>query len=276
MEEVTQEQLDAAEEAAMRAQITGGDLVVETPPTPEPVVEPEAEAEPETEVKVDATPERIEIVPGYTKEEFDSLVSDIPRVRKALDKAQGTYGAQLQALQAEISQLKSSKPAATGITLSKLSEEYPDLAKLLAEDLQSTAAPQVDLAAYQKELDDRIAGLKREFAIDKLESQHPDWQSVAAWNVDPATNMVQFGNMQFGNWVSQQPKEVQDVVLNSDDPKELSKVISDYKATLKAEAKLDVVKEAVQPKGIKVAPIAKSDDELEEEAMRNEMRKHAF
>lgn len=273
MEEVTQEQLDAAEEAAMLAQIRGEDVVVETPPAPVP----EVETEPEVEVKVDVTPERVEIVPGYTKEEFDTLVSDIPRVRKALDKAQGTYGAQLQALQAEITQLKSSKPAAAaGITLSKLSEEYPDLAKLLAEDLQSTATPQVDLAAYQKELDDRIAGFKRELAIEKLESQHPDWQSVAAWNVDPATNMVQFGNMQFGNWVSQQPKEIQDVVLNSDDPKELSKVISDYKATLKAEAKLDVVKEAVQPKGIKVAPIAKSDDELEEEAMRNEMRKHAF
>ena len=262
----TEEEL---EEAAFRAQMLGEAI--------EPAEADDDESPPEPEQDELPEPERVEIIPGYTKEEFDNVISDIPRVRSALDKAQGTYGQKMQALQAEIDQLKAARPA--NITLSKLEAEYPDLARLLAEDLQSglpsqPSAQPVDFTAYKNELDEKIATFNRNLALKQLESVHSDYREIATWSDNNDSKTVVFNDMKFGNWIAQQTKEVQNVVLTSDDPNELSKVLTDYKKAAKSTPNLDVIRDAVQPRSIPTTVSAKSDDELEEEAFRAEMKKH--
>lgn len=261
------------EEKAMMAELSGIPLVVDEPsPAAEPV--PEPEPTPETE----AVPERVELVAGYTKEDFDSLMAstaEISKLKKALDTANGTYGQRLQALTDEISTLRSTKPAAVKPTFSKLNEEYPDIARLIAEDLQELPVAeqsQVDITEYERRLDEKIAKFERKVAEEKLRSVHPDYQDIATWSAKPGEPII-FSDMKFGNWLAQQDEESQQIILAGSDPEALSKVISNYKDSIKVDTPVDVIKAAVQPRGVKSTSIGKSDEELEEEAMRAELAK---
>ncbi len=271
----TEEEL---EDEAFKAQMLG-----------EPITPAEAdddESPPDATVTPEPTPEpeRVEIIPGYTKEEFDNIISDIPRVRSALDKAQGTYGQKMQALQAEIDQLKAADPSDVDFT--DLAAEYPDLAELLVKGFKKRKAvstptpeqqtPVVDMATYQRDLDAKVAeAATRVYAEKRLEEDHPDYRQVALWTDNNPQRQVVFHDAKFGNWIARQPKGVQDVVLTSDDPRALSKVLTDYKTASKSTTpNLDIVREAIQPKGINTMVSAKSDEELEDEAFRAEMKKH--
>ncbi len=252
------------EEQAMMAELSGIPLVVDEPsPAAEPVPE------------VEAIPERVELVPGYTKEDFDSLMSstaEISKLKKALDTANGTYGQRLQALTDEIATLRSVKVKPT---FSKLNEEYPDIARLIAEDLQELPVAeqsQVDITEYERRLDEKIAKFERKVAEEKLRSVHPDYQDIATWSAKPGEPII-FSDMKFGNWLAQQDEESQQIILAGSDPEALSKVISNYKDSIKVDTPVDVIKAAVQPRGVKSTSIGKSDEELEEEAMRAEMAK---
>lgn len=203
-------------------------------------------------------------------------------MRSALDKAQGTYGQKMQALQAEIDQLKAADPSDVDFT--DLAAEYPDLAELLVKGFKKRKAvstptpeqqtPVVDMATYQRDLDAKVAeAATRVYAEKRLEEDHPDYRQVALWTDNNPQRQVVFHDAKFGNWIARQPKGVQDVVLTSDDPRALSKVLTDYKTASKSTTpNLDIVREAIQPKGINTMVSAKSDEELEDEAFRAEMK----
>ena len=259
------------EEQAMLAELAEVHLPVDDTQSPaEPTNEEPAAAEPTNEEPAaEPTNERIEI----TKEDFDALMAstaEISKIKKALDTANGTYGQRLQAMSEEIAALRSSKTAAVKPKFTKLGGEYPDVARLLAEDYEEQ--PQVDITEYERRLDEKIAKFERKVAEEKLRSVHPDYKDIAMWSAEPGEPII-FNDMKFGNWLAQQDEESQQAVLAGSDPEALSKVITSYKDSIKTVTPVDIIKAAVQPKGVRSTSISKSDDEIEEEAIRAELAK---
>lgn len=290
--ELSQEELQAIEDAAFAAEMSGEAVDVNTPKL-EPEIKQEEEQTAQAETEQETQPERVEVIPGYTQEELNQLkehVALIPKLQKALDTTNGTYGNKIAELQRVIDGLKTQQPAAAAaVTLTsekfkKLSQAYPELAEALAEDLNGIihkGDQSIDFEKYKQELDDRfgqrvaeIESRELEKAAKRLKKNHSDYAEVASWKQDE-NGVIHFNDMKFGNWISQQPREIQDVVLTSNDPDDVSDVLDNYKKSLKpAEPETkSILERAVQPKGVKTTSIGKTDQELEEEAFQEEMKK---
>ena len=116
--EAEQQEFDRAFEAAMSDE----ELPV--------VVEDVKVEEPVTPVEEEVTPERVEVIEGFTKEELKEHLALIPKLQKAIDTTNGTYGNKI----AELSKLiESMKSTSTSLNLDALREEYPDIAERLAK-----------------------------------------------------------------------------------------------------------------------------------------------
>ncbi len=280
--ELSQEELKAIEDAAYTAELTGTTVDVNTLADKQPA---EDKQEPEPEPKL----ERVEVIPGYTKEELNEQLGMIPKLKKSLDSAHGTYGTKLEVLSSAIESLKTQRQEPTAAKLNpknlkKITEGYgSDLAEALAEDFNGiiqTGGQSIDFERYQKEVDNivnsRVADIELKFAEKRLKDKHNDYDKIAKFNQDE-NGLVRFADAKFGNWVANQSEEIQQIVLNSNDPDEISAVLDNYKSTLKqSDQNVDkkrVLERSVQPKGINTAAIGKSDKELEEEAYQAELRR---
>lgn len=292
--ELTQDQLREMEDAAFNAEMSGEVIDAKAPETPVTNATEEQKHETTSEQNTDI-PERVEVIPGWTADELAELKQQsksIPTMQKAIDSTNGTYGKKLSLIDSAIEQLKSRQPATASLakltpqSLKRLSEHYPELAEAFAQDLNeigTLGGQEVDVAKYEQMIDDRVnkavADVERKvelkLAAKHLAEKHPDYKDIAMWKQDEVTNVITFKDMKFGNWLSQQSKEIQSIVLNSDDADELSGVLDSYKSTfakpIKVESK-SVLEKSLQPKGINTAPIGKSDKELEDEAFAEEMR----
>ncbi len=290
--ELSNEELKAIEDAAFAAAMSDEVVDVKTPEQPQINV---AEQEQQT---TEATEARKEVIPGFTQDELAQLREDIaqfreqiPKMQKSLDSTSGTVGRRLSEFQSAIEQIKSTDQQAktdtgqtnlSGAQLKRLSESYPELAELISQDLSeiiTSAEPKgVDPNVYKelvaKEISERVAQVEAKFALQRLQDKHPDY-NVATYKVDTNTGMVQFNDMQFGNWIAQQSKEVQSIVLESDDPNELSAVLDVFKKSKTGIAdndKRNTLERSIQPtKNVRSTSIGKSDKELEEEAYRAAM-----
>ncbi|WP_155732497.1 hypothetical protein, partial [Streptobacillus moniliformis] len=104
MEAEQKQEFDKAFEAAMSDEVVEDVKVPEEPVTPvdEPVVE-----EP-------AVPERVEVIDGFTKEELKEHLALIPKLQKALDTTNGTYGNKIAELNKAIESLKAAPVTGEG------------------------------------------------------------------------------------------------------------------------------------------------------------------
>lgn len=285
----SQSEEDAAFLAEMKAEETGDvpAAPVEIQPEPEVAEVKPAEAEP-----APAEPVREEVVPGYTKDELSAALAMLPKLQKALDSTNGTYGKRLDEQQRTIEELRTQRAAAvnkmTPDSLKRLSKEFPELASLLAEDLSevmSTSAGSVDNSQIEQvnskvsDLEKRLAekeqaeqARERERAKKALTKAHPDWNKVALYTVN--NGIAYWNNPQFGEWVGKQPAEVQSRLLNEVDADYLSEQLTAFKDSIKPRAvsKQKVIEDAVFPQGGGRQKAAAPEDE-EEAAFRAEMAK---
>lgn len=250
------------------------------------------------------TAERVEVFPGFTADELASHLAEIPRLQKALDKTNGTYGQRLAEQQKVIDDLRNARVGSQEQALQhvatltdedaqeffeELREEFPEVSGSVAkgfsrainkvmqgrsgnsEDLQKLVQDGINtvMSGYQQK--------EQERNIKRLNKRHPDWQDVAAYQTDE-NGLVNWHNPAFGQWVQQQSKEVQSEIIHSDDPFDLIEYIDQYK---KSQVKQPEVKEvkttqqvfgkAVQPKG-KKGEKHLTDKELEDAAFREAMK----
>jgi len=265
--EAEKQEFEEAFQAAMSDEVIEDVKQVEETPPPEAPVEEEPVA-PEK-------PERVEVIEGFTKEELKEHLALIPKLQKALDTTNGTYGAKLAELNKAIEVLKAAPTDASapaGITLDSLKQEYPDIAELLAKDL----AGRVDVesvveARLAKEREEREAEAI-EASRKRLARVHPDFREIALYQVEDG--IVRFPDSKFGNWLANQPKDKYEAVLASKDPDELSDILTEYKKSLVApvvENKTAVLEAAILPKGTMQQGRAMTDKEIEEAAFRAAM-----
>lgn len=306
-EQETVDQEKLAEEAAFEAAMNDDNDDVTTP------LESEQETAGGDAATEEGTPtvseteeveqERVEVIPGYTKEELNAALTAIPQLRKAIDTQNGTYGHKFQEqnrviaeLQAKLEKRAETTPApaatakVTSDSLKKLREAgFDELAEALAEDLSGlipSNANGLNVEELTKGITEQFAGRLDEFAkvdfergMKRLNKTHSDWQDIATFKTTE-TGAVIFNNPEFGNWFTQQPVEVQREVIDSKDPWNVLDIISDYKEALgnKEIGAPDALKpktnsalrKAVTPKGA-TASRQLSDKQAEEEAFRREM-----
>lgn len=294
------------EREAMEAAIRDEEHLLVDAQAPEVEAEADVEAEPEVEAsegtipteEVPAVPERVEVMAGYTKDELEAklkLIDQIPQLRKGLDTTNGTWGKQIQqlnktieALSSQLSQQKQvSEEVKKGFDLKNLGDEYPDLAARFSKDLseevissivkqfpQQRVDPEEIKALVMREFESRELGKGRA----RLQKEHPDFDELAGYVRDQDTGVVtEWKNEGFRAWLSTQPQSAINIVLQSDDPDDISAVITAYKKYSSPEDQTDssskelkaaTLARAILPQGKQGGSArAKSSRELELEGM---------
>lgn len=190
-EELNQEQLDAA----MDAEFEKGFHVERGEATPEPEVaaEPEVEVTPEPPVapehEVAATP----ALAGLTEEQITTALARVSQQQATIDKLGGRIGHLIQ----QVEQLKSTprtvaEQRSFDLKLTRLTENFPELAEILREDLKDmgpgeAGAPAAAGPTFTAEDVDKIVTEKltafqhqqeRAMEVKVLGSAHPDWEQV--------------------------------------------------------------------------------------------------
>lgn len=295
-----------AEEAAFNAAMAGEDDAYA--PGNDQNAEENAESHDHTknldqsQTESNTNSERAEVFPGFTKEELTEALALIPQLRKSIDTQSGTFGRKfqeqertIQSLQEQLQQRATTTQqqiAATTITadsFKKLREDgFEVLAESLAHDLGGLLPggnAGIDVDSIKKEILQQIDGrfneiTQRQFdeSLTLLNNQHPDWQDVASFSTTDS-GLVRWKNPEFGNWVVQQPEELQVEILESSDPRKIAGWIGEYKNSLAGDQSNDtkpsnsrrnVLQKAVTPRGV-TASKQMSDKQIEDEAMRRAM-----
>ena len=288
-EVLSQEEAKKIEDAALEAALNDTD--VQTPSEPSPKTDEATQESTEESQKVN---ERVEIVPGFTQDELNQLKEQaalVPKLQKALDTTNGTYGGKIAALERIITELKS-QPAKAEVKVNRkistedlknLADNFPELAEHLAQDLSGIINRDEDsigsnetVEKIRAEFEERLAQRDRE-AIERSERRlkklHPDYLDIAKYDITEQ-GLAKFKDPAFGQWLSQQDESTQDIVFNSNDADEVSDVLSAYKQSLKPvqqENKTAALEKAILPKGVSTSRML-SDKDREEAAMREAMR----
>ena len=233
-------------------------------------VKPVEETPPEAPVEEEPIVERVEVIEGFTKEELKESLALIPKLKKALDTTNGTYGNKIAQLDAAIEALKSQ---GTSLNLDALREEYPDIADRLAR----TKEVEKDSPDVLKIVEEKLAeeNAKRETeAIEasrkRLARVHPDFRDIALYTVEDG--IVKFPDPKFGNWLANQPKDKFDMVIGSKDADDLSDILTEYKKSLVPLVdKKPSLEAAILPKGNGLQGRTLTDKEIEDAAFAAEM-----
>lgn len=279
--ELSQEEKKKLEDDAFNAAMAGTEDAIA--PNQEPEQKQDEEIAEQEEVKND----RIEVAPGYTQEELDALKEKANKAdewKKALDTQSGTYGGRLRAMQQEIEDLKKAKPPEqpkqyTADDLKNLKEQFPELADLFAKDMSGLMPQQQpDNSDAVKQLQEKFEAERQareaaelDRAVKRLTKAHPDYREIATFQLNQDTGLRTWKDMNFANWLVNQSEDVVNTVLNSNDPDDLSDVISSYKQSIKpkdeVESKSKSLEKKVMPKGV-TADRVLSDKDREDAAFK--------
>jgi hypothetical protein len=187
----------AEESAAFAASFDNEVRADEAPATEETVVEAEAETETgdatgeleaETVQTEDATPEE---KVGVTAEELTAMLAKLP----GLEETNNMSTAEIRKLHGKIGEINrslielqksnqgnSAPVKLAGVTLKRLHEEYPELAELLAQDLNESGTAGEEAAQPSVNFDEKVAQVKedltKEMQTNLLRIQHRDFLTV--------------------------------------------------------------------------------------------------
>lgn len=237
----------------------------------EPVAKDEPKVEAKAEIKTDPAPPKYVKI---TQDELDSLKTAAGKMltpEKVKDIVSGTLGELEQRI---VKKLQTQTPVGepvkvSKVTLAKLRADFPDLADLLENDLEDhlkglrgtgpAEAPgaAADPEAVQKLVNDAMEAAHTRREIKALEKAHPKWREIVGaidseGKFDP--------NNPFRVWLAKQPADYQHAVNNADEASDVRDAIDKFHADTKGQAKqptpalkdaarIDRIKEAIQPRG---------------------------
>jgi hypothetical protein len=285
---VVEEGLTAAQKAeqeafaAEMATHEGVETDAVAPVTAEVVVTDDVNPEPE--VVVDPVVERKEVIKGFTEEEIRAALEELPKLRKSIDTTAGTFGSRLAEQQQLIETMKAQKQAVGNLSpdkLTRLSKEYPELAEILASDLNEYIgkggqdAPVIDQAPIiegivTKRLADQEVALERKLELKALAKRHGDWKETASFQVDPASQAITWNNPKFGEWVQKQAPEVRNKLISVWDADYVTEQLDKFKDAIKPKPVNKDLDDAVLPRGTRRVQ-AKADENDEDAAFKAEM-----
>lgn len=268
---LTEEQ--KAEQAAFEAEM-GQEVVEADAPAPA--------TNTETKEAVEPVVERKEVIKGFTEDEIRAALDQLPKLQKAIDTTAGTFGSRLAEQQQLITQLQTQRQAVGSLSpekLVKLHQEYPELAEILASDLneiigqggQTVATDPKQIESIASNVAERqilLAEQKRDLNV--LAKKHADWKETASFAVNAQNNAITWKNPKFGEWVQKQPAEVTNRITGVFDPDYVAEQLDKFKNGSKPKAN-DSIDVAVLPKGARKNATSNSELSEEEAAFRAEM-----
>lgn len=309
--ETTDEQvIELAKNQEMKSLMDGSSSPLIDDPVPqEPVPEVKDEEPAAQDDDADKEPEKVE---PTLEEKLQAALDRVQKLERALDKTNGTYGNELNNLRRKVAEVESQRREAvksiTPAQLKRISEQYPELAEALANDLtdafgatvevkqqeQQPQAPQDDprLNTIQ-ESTEKLAEQVKQMALTELSRVHSDWQTVAAWNdedIPGVGKVIRWSNPAFGEWVNKQDDDVRSIVFNGEDVSAIAQVITKFKEDIKPKKEPDnpeiaeivrkgkeinkKLERAVLPTGRRTGSHELlSDDEIIQQAMREELKR---
>lgn len=133
-------------------------------------------------------PEPPKLIAGYTEEEIKALLQkagEVDRLKERESKVFGSLGALRQAVDALKVQPSQQAAAPVNIALKRLSQEYPEMAESLMEDLRESLSGGVAGQSFDPVAVDRIVSRKLEdtsksYEMKLLSVMHPDWKAIPA------------------------------------------------------------------------------------------------
>jgi hypothetical protein len=206
-------------------------------------------------------------IAGFTESQIKDLltkVGEVDRLREAQAKAFGTLGSLKQSIDA----LRSTpKPTATQVkvtkeSLKRLSEAFPEMAEMIAEDLSSAlqgtgSAPSFDPKQYEQMVEQRVSSMQqnmqRQMETKLLSVTHPDWQTVVPTD-------------EFKSWAMSLPDAEKRELATSWDSGFISRKLSEYKSwkdktvAQSTASKRSRLEQAITPKG-SVAPQTATEED---------------
>ena len=283
--------------------------------TSSPLVNDQVPKDPEPEIKEDEEPaaqdddanKESEKVEPTLEERLQAALERVQKLERALDKTNGTYGNELNHLRRKVAEVESQRREAvksiTPAQLKRISEQYPELAEALANDLtdafgatvevkqqeQQPQAPQDDprLNTIQ-ESTEKLAEQVKQIALTELSRVHEDWRTVARWWVEDVPGVgkvIQWANPKFAEWVNHQDDGVREAVFNGEDVSAIAQVITKFKNETKPAQQQETttqnksgvnkkLEKAVLPTGRRTGSHELlSDEEIIQQAMREEQKR---
>jgi hypothetical protein len=220
--QVEETQVEANEDAAFQAGFDSANGIEQ--PEPEPVPEPK-------------------LIAGYTEEQIKELVSTVEALKQRESKIFGSMGS----LKQSIDSLKSTPQQSQALALSpdkfkRLSADYPELAALLAEDLNGmSVAGQPNSDQFEQRLKTSVEETTKAFETKLLTVQHRDWKTVVA-------------SEDFVGWKETLPADEKEALDASWDAEFIGEKISAYKdwkakASQSKQTNQKRLEAAITPKG---------------------------
>lgn len=133
-------------------------------------------------------PEPPKLIAGYTEDEVKGLlqkVAEVDRLKERESKVFGSLGALRQAVDALKAQPMQQAAAPLNIALKRLSQEYPEMAESLMEDLKESLGSGVggqsfDPDAVSRIVAEKLADTSKSYELKLLSVMHPDWKAIPA------------------------------------------------------------------------------------------------
>lgn len=271
-------------------------------------LEPEVKEDEELAAQDDDANEEPEVTEPTLEEKLQAALDRVNKLERALDKTNGTYGNELNHLRRKVAEVENRKQEQrqfnlTPAQLKRISEQYPELAEALAEDLTDAFGAKVEAKQQEQQSqepinDPRVDELSRstnkmadqlkQIALNELTRVHSDWRDVASWNVDEIPgvgNVVKWKNPAFGEWIDKQDSDIREIVFNSDDVSAIAGVITKFKDSTKPNNQQEQtiqtkpsinkkLEKAVLPTGRRTgAHELMTDDDIIQQAMRDEQKR---
>lgn len=134
-------------------------------------------------------PEPPKLIAGFTEDQVKELLqkaSEVDRLKERESKVFGSIGALRQAVDQLRNQPQSKAAAApVNIALKRMSQEYPEMAESLMEDLKESLAGGVGGQAFDPRVVDEIVNQRLDhtskgYEMKLLSVMHPDWRTIPA------------------------------------------------------------------------------------------------
>lgn len=199
-----------------------------------------------------------------TEELIQELRDENSKLRKGIDKTNGTYGNEIKKLKDEIKSLNKpikSKPfKLDGLSIdnpafTKIKEDYPELGQAIIDGMRQALAQPEEI---EEEVEEKPTKKEKveieeeevqqaefsqfdvEMAMRELKRDHPDFDSVARFSVKqiaPGLNKVEWRDKSFGDFVESLDEYDRNVVMHGESPSEIlqiSEIIGKYKRAVVA------------------------------------------
>lgn len=132
-------------------------------------------------------PEPPKLIAGFTEEEVKNLLQkagEVDRLKERESKVFGSLGALRQAVDALKAQPSPQAAAPVNFALKRLSQEYPEMAESLMEDLKESlggvGGQSFDPTAVDRIVSEKLESTSKNYELKLLSVMHPDWKTIPA------------------------------------------------------------------------------------------------